>query len=212
MGYCVAGDLYKYGLPRGALAVPARLIASVDTTADTLELDAHGFDDDQAVQFRSVGGGTLPSPIAESSTYYVISTSDWEFQIAATAGGSAINLTTTGSTFAVLAPLPVSDTIEKASRMVDDMCPAHLVPFDSPYPDIVVMTTAELAASMLLALTGGESAPLTSIYDIARKRIDRWARGIPVRGDNAPSTSQKAYSGVATSSTLPDWRRYGGIL
>lgn len=191
--------------------MPARLVAEADTAADTLELDAHGFSDDQAIQFRSVGGGSLPSPIAEATTYYVTSATDWTFQIAATVGGSAIDLTTAGTTFVVLAPLPVADVISKAERMVDDMAPAHAVPFASPVPDIVRMTTAELAAAELLAMTGGESASLTAVYDAARRRIERWARGIPIRGEAPPTTAQNAVTGTPSTTSLPDWRRYGGI-
>jgi len=212
--YCDATDLYLYGLPRGALASPARLVASASATTDTFELDGHGFEDDQPVQFRAVGGGSLPTGVSASTTYYAIKSSEWEFQIAATAGGSAIDLTTAGTTFAVLSPLPIDETIESVSRMVDDMCPAHLVPFEAPIPDVVSMTTAELAAAKLLALSGGSSASLTTIYDAARKRLERWAKGIPIRGDNAPSTSQHAVGGSAsysTASSLPPWRRYGGI-
>jgi hypothetical protein len=213
MAYCTANDLYVYGmLPRGALAVPARLVAEADTSTDTLELDAHGFEDDQAIQFRAVGGGTLPSPIVEATTYYVISTSDWRFQVSATEGGAALDLTTTGSTFAVLAPLPIAGAIENASRLIDDMCPAHIVPFEDPVPSVVRITTAELAANELLAMTGGASASLAVIYDAAQKRIARWSRGVPVRGTNAPPSAQRAVSGTPSTATLPDWRRYGGIF
>ena len=209
MAYCSPNDLYLYGLPRGALSAPGRLVGTVDTASGTLELDAHGFDDDDVVMFRSAGGGTLPSPLVAATAYYVRAVDAWRFRVAASAGGAAITLASAGTTFVVYAALPIDATLDKVSRMIDDLLPAHVVPLTAPYPDVVVMTAAELAASELLALTGAASVSLTSVYDAARKRVERWARGVPVRGTNAPTTSQLAVSG--TSAPLPAWRRYGGI-
>jgi len=210
VAYCLPSDLYLYGLPRGALASPGRLVEAVSTTDGTFELDAHGFADDTVVQFRTAGGGTLPTPIVAGTSYYVVAVDDWHFSVAASAGGSAIALTDEGTTFAVFAPLPITDAIAKASRMIDDMLPAHVVPLADPVADIIRMTAAELAASELLAMTGGASTSLTAVYDIARKRIERWARGVPVRGTNAPTSAQKAITS-ASSRPIPPWRRYGGI-
>ena len=211
MGYCERSDLYLYGLPHGALVTPSRVVGSVDASADTLELDDHGYTTDDEIQFRTVGGGSLPTGLLEGTTYYAIRTSDWVFQVAASEGGAAVDFTSEGMTFVVFSPLPVAAIINKASRMVDDMLPAHTVPLSDPVPDIIKMTTAELAAAELLSLTGGESKNLTMVYDFARKRVDRWARGIPVRGTNAPSSIQSAVSVTRSGSSLPDWRRYGGI-
>jgi len=209
MTYCLAADLYLYGLPRGALASPGRLVDSVSVSGDTFELDAHGFETDAELQFRTAGGGGLPSPVAEGTSYYAIPSSDWAFQIAASEGGAAINLTTTGTTFLVLAPMPVTAAIAKASRMIDDMLPAHVIPLEDPVADIIRMTTAELAAADLLARTGGQSVSLTTIYDAARKRVERWARNAPVRGENAPPTAQR--SARTSTTTASPWRTYGGI-
>lgn len=209
MAYCLPSDLYLYGLPRGALASPGRLVESVSTADDALQLDGHGFDDGTVVQFRTAGGGALPSPLVASTDYHVIVVDDWHFQIAASAGGAAIDITTAGTTFAVYAPLPVAATLNKVSRMIDDMLPAHVVPLVEPYPDVVRMTCAELSAAELLALTGGTSVTLGATYDAARKRLERWARGVPVRGTNAPHPAQHAYA--ASSRPLPSWKRYGGI-
>ena len=82
MGYCVAADLYSYGLPRGALVSPGRPVESVDASADSFELDGHGFAAGDAVQFRPVGGGTLPAPLVEGTTYYALPANDWRFRAA----------------------------------------------------------------------------------------------------------------------------------
>jgi len=210
VAYCLASDLYLYGLPRGALASPGRLVESVDVSANTFELDAHGFDADTVVQFRTAGGGTLPAPVTTGVSYFAIVVDAWRFQIAATSGGAAIDITTAGTTFLVYAPLPIAAVLDKAARMIDDMLPAHVVPLTSPFPDVIVMTNAELAAAELLALTGGASVSLSATYDAARKRLERWARGVPVRGENAPTSSQNAIVGVSTRKQ-PAWKRYGGI-
>jgi hypothetical protein len=185
------------------------LVESVDISANTFELDAHGFVNDTVVQFRAAGGGTLPTGVSEATDYYAIKVSDWRFQVSSAAGGGAIDLTAAGTTFAVLSPLPVASVLSKAARMIDDMLPSHAVPVASPYPDILVMTNAELAAAELLALTGGQSDSLTEVYDRARKRVERWAKNAPIRGDSAPATAQRSVTG--TGSRRTSWMRYGGI-
>lgn len=211
MAYCVTADLYSYGLPRGALASPGVLVGTVSTADDTLELDGHGFDDGTTLQFRAVGGGTLPAPIVAGVDYYAIVVDAWRFQIAAISGGAAIDLTSTGTTFVVMAPLPIAATIEKVSRLIDDMLPAHVVPLTDPVAPIIRMTTAELAAAELLALTGKGSVSLTAIYDAARKRVERWSRNVEIRGTNAPPTAQRTLRSSAALRPLTPWKRYGGI-
>lgn len=209
MAYCTASDLYLFGLPKGSLAVSGRLVEAANASNNTIELDAHGFAADDVVQFRAAGGGSLPSPIVEGTSYYVIVVSDWRFSVALTAGGSAIDLTTSGSTFLVLQAPATAQAIAKAERMIDDMLPAHVVPVAEPVPDIVRMTCAELAASDLLAQLGASSVSLTAVYDAARKRLERWARNVPIRGTNAPQSAQRA--AYSATGSLPPWRRYGGI-
>jgi hypothetical protein len=211
ISYCTEADLYSYGLPRGALSVPGRLIDSVDVSANTFELDGHGFAADGEVEFRAVGGGSLPSPLAEGVTYYVIAATSWRFQVSASSGGAAVNLSTAGTTFLVLASAPVAATIAKVSRRVDDMLVGHPVPLSAPVPDVIRMTTAELAAAELLALTGGKSESLTRLYDAAERRVVRWARNAPLRGENAPATAQHSATSAASTRSESSWRKYGGI-
>lgn len=213
MAYCLPADLYLYGLPRGALASSGRLADSANVADSTIALDAHGFATGDAVQVRPAAGGELPAPLTAATTYYAIAVDDWRFQLAATPGGSAITLTSAGSTFVVLAPLSIDAAIAKASRMIDDMLPAHVVPLADPVPDVVRMTAAELAAAWLLAQTGGESSTLTSVYDAARRRMERWSRGAELRGPNAPPSAQLSTGGGATRAraAVSPWRRYGGI-
>lgn len=211
MPYCNEADIYLFGVPRGALAVSGRVAGAVSTTSDTVELDGHGFVAGDEVQFRAEEGGSLSSPLAEGTTYYVLAVDDWRFQVAATSGGSAIDLTTAGDGVIVLAAPPVDGAISWAERVIDDMLPAHVIPIADPVPEIVRATCAELAGAKLLALSGGQSESLSAVLDAAQKRIERWARNAPIRGTNAPETAQQSQTTAASTRTESDWRRYGGI-
>jgi hypothetical protein len=209
--YCVAADLYSHGLPPGVLPNPGRLLGAVDTGTEILTLDGHGFRADQVVLFRAEAGGSLPSPLVAGTSYYAIPLTDATFSVAASAGGSAINLTSTGSNVVVVSPLPVDEWIAWASAMVDSFIPAHVVPLSAPFPALVVSITAELAAARGLAYTGGQSQ--TSIQDriiAAQRLLDRWGRGVPIRGSAAPASSNLA--AVATASDLDPrgWVPSGG--
>lgn len=190
--YCEPADLYDHGLPRGALPNPGRLIASVAIGAETLTLDGHGFRLNQRVMFRAEGGGSLPAPIVADSTYYAIPVSEWTFQVAAAENGSPVNLTTAGSRIIVITPLPVEESIEWASSMIDDFLPAHLVPLDSPYPTSVIAATAQLAIAKLLSYTGQAPGTLSDTIMSAQKIIDRWSKGVPIRGAIVPPSANLA--------------------
>jgi hypothetical protein len=186
-------------------------VGGVSTSANTIELDGHGLVDDDVVTFRAESGGALPSPLVEGTSYFAAPVDEHRFQVAATAGGSVLDLTTAGSKTIAIVPSPVAAAIRWASRMIDDMLPAHLVPLTAPYPEVIRMTCAELAASKLLALSGTASKTISEIADAARKRLERWGRGIPIRGDNAPPAANLACSAVAAPLDTRGWRQYGGI-
>lgn len=61
-----------------------------DLTADTIIAPAHGLSNGQQIVFY---GGTVPGGLTEGTIYYVISAATDNFQVSATSGGSAINLT-----------------------------------------------------------------------------------------------------------------------
>lgn len=70
--------------------------SDVDTVTDRITWTAHGIVDDTPIFFTSTG--TLPSPLVAGTQYYKIAGSGVDnFKVAATAGGAAINITTTGS-------------------------------------------------------------------------------------------------------------------
>lgn len=185
--YCNLPDLYDYGLPRGGLPNPARLIDAVSSTGETLTLDEHGWVGGEALAFRADAGGSLPAPLVEGVTYYARRVSDSLFQVSLTVGGVAIDLTTTGARVLVIESLPLLPAIYWASAIIEDNVPGHLLPFVAPYPEIVRMTCAELAIGKLMARQGAQPVSLSAIVADAQKRLARWATGIPIRG-TAPST------------------------
>src|SRR6188474_2155774 len=184
MGYCSESDLWDFGVPRGSIPNGGRLAAEppASTTSSAIELDGHGFALNDPVSFRAEAGGTLPAPLVASTTYYAKPIDGAYFQVAAAADGVAITLTTAGSGVVVLEPLPIDAAIDFASALIDDMLPAHAVPLAEPYPTIIVVTCAELAAAKLAARSGSASVSLTGTLDAARKRLERWGQGVPLRG------------------------------
>lgn len=209
--YCDPADLHDFGLPRGAVPNPGRLAGSVSAASNVVELEVHGFALNDAVTFRAEIGGVLSSPLVAGTTYYAIPLTEDTFSVAATVGGSAIDILTNGSGVIVITPLPILASISWASRLIDDMLPAHVVPLTAPYPAIVRMTCAELAAGKLVGSSGATSKSLTEMVDYAKTRLTRWAKGVPVRGDNAPKSAN-----LSCTATLPyldsrGWSRFGGI-
>lgn len=199
MGYCDVSDLYKYGLPRGGLPNPGRLIA-VNTTTNVITLDGHGFVDDDAVVVRA---DTMPSPLVDGTTYYAIVLGQSTFKLASSAGGSAIDLTTQGLNVFVVIDLSIDDAIEAASAIVDDMLIAHVVPITGDVPVLVKMVTAHLAIGMLRVATGQGSPSLMELVDQAQRTVASWRKGIAVRGTNAPSAANLAV--VGTLDTARAW-------
>lgn len=212
MACCELTDLFSFGLPRGALRNPGRLV-SANTSADAFDLDVHGLALDDALSFRAGAGGSLPSPLAAGTTYYAVPVTESRFQVAASAGGAAINLTTAGESVIAIVPLPEAAVRAWATSVVEDMLPAAMVPLDSPYPPIVVATTAELAAARLLLLAGqAPSEPLATIMDHASKRLARWAKHVPIRGTNAPSAAGLAVTATTAQRDSSGWRAHGGTI
>lgn len=212
VAYCDPSDVYDH-VPRGSIPRNGMLVYSVDTSSDTIELGGHGLDDADPITFRAEAGGSLPSPLAEGTTYYAIVSSDYRFQVAATAGGAALDLTTAGESVVMIPPDPVPAACEWGKSIIDDQMPAHAVPLTAPYPPIIVETNAELAAWKLAGKTGAATTTLVDLIKEVRARLARWAAGAVIRGTNAPtSTSQAASAASAALARTPNaWNRYGGI-
>lgn len=211
--YCAESDLYDYGLPRGSLPNPGRLVYRFDTARNSVQQDQHGFSSGSALSFRAEAGGTLPIGLTANTTYYALPISQDEYQVAATVGGSAVVLGTagTGGVLAITA-VPVAAAIAFATELINDMLPAHLVPVPEPIPAIIRMTAAELAAAKLGAVTGHTAQSLSMTVDGATKRLARWGQGVPIRGATPEvARANLAISAAASPVDSRGWRRFGGL-
>lgn len=215
MAYCSISDLYAHGLPRGATPNPGRCLASAADSVCTL--DVHGFVTGDEILFRPAGDGVMPSGLDSGVTYYAQAETEHTFRVRATADGAALTFATAEDPLVVIAPLNREAAIEWADRMIDDMTVGQAVPFDdaSIYPDgvppIIRMTSAELAAGKLLAVTGSASRSLADTVDAAVKRIERWSKGVPVRGTPAESRVNLAAPATVPVYDARGWRRFGGL-
>ena len=210
MALCTRADVFAFGLPRDVFPFPARLIASVAPLANTLELDGHGLELNDPVQFRAESGGSLPAPITEGTTYYAIPIDDYRFAVSASPSGSALDVTTAGSRVLLLIQLPVEAAITWASRIVEDSLPAHVLPLTEPPAEQIRLAVAELAACRLAARLGSATKSVADTLASIERRLARWASGVPVRGTNAPASAVLAVLGSAPTD-VRGWRRYGGI-
>lgn len=98
-----------------ALKPPAAtsLSADVSTTNDTLTVYSHWFLANEQVRLTTTG--TLPSPLVTGTDYYVrdIDTTAGTIKLAASAGGAAINLTTTGTGTITITPQRFLSAVDK---------------------------------------------------------------------------------------------------
>lgn len=67
----------------------------VSTIDDTITIQLHGLSEDDEIVFTTAG--TLPAPLIAFTTYFITLPTQDTFKLSATAGGSVINLTTTGT-------------------------------------------------------------------------------------------------------------------
>jgi hypothetical protein len=210
MDLCTPADVHSFGIARGSIPNPAKPVA-VDAVADTLTLELHGLSAGDPVKFRAEAGD-IPRPLVAGLKYYALPVDESVFQISGTANGSAIDLETPGSRVLVIFQSPIAAAISFVSRLIEDSLPAHVVPLTNPVPDIVRMTAAELAGARVRAMTGVQSEAFGPLLDEAMKRLDKWARGVPVRDANATEAANLA---AAASVAVPlndsrGWGRYGG--
>ncbi len=204
--YCVIADTYAYGVPRGGLPNPARPIADVSTTANTLTCSGHALDDDDELRFRVESGGSMPSPLAAGTTYYAIPIDADRFSVASAAGGAAIDITTAGANFSVITALPWAKWIAWASDMVDQFTPAHVsieLDGNGAYPPIVVACAADLVASRALSYTGTATVDMQARLKAANDALARRAKGVPIKGQ---PRAQRGNTAVRCSSTAADVR------
>lgn len=188
VAYATQADVYTYGLPRGALGNPGRIVDSMLAATSTVTLNEHGFSTNDAITFQVTQGGSLSSPLVVGTTYYVIYLTDSTFQVASAPGGGAITLTADGVQPIVQADLPFDEVLLFYSRFVDGFLPAHAVPLLPPYPITVVAIVATLTAKRLQLLSGMRSGSMDEEEAGAAKQLERWSRGIPSREASQTNT------------------------
>ena len=87
--------------PNGGGIPEDMAVNSAGVTSNTIDAPAHGFVAGNSVVVWAVPGASLPAPLVEGTVYWVIATglTTDALQLATTSGGSAIDLTATGSGF-----------------------------------------------------------------------------------------------------------------
>lgn len=211
--YCTERDLYRVGgLQRGELANPGRLVGSVDSSVMTL--DGHGFGNDDMLSFRAEAGGSLPAPLASGTIYYAIALTDATFQVAATAGGAAITLTTEGDRVVVWSPVDIVGAIRAESAVFDDAAQgAAAVPLEGAIPEIVKVVVARRSSALLLEQLGSGSAErIKAMRDYAEERYKEWRRGVSIGGVNKPASSNLAVTATATAIDSRGWEPEPGRI
>lgn len=206
--YSTVADVTAF-LPAGGLPNPAR-VATGSASGDYLESDGHGLAINAEVVVRAEAGGSVPAGLTAGTTYYVKTVlSASRFTLSATVGGATIDLTTAGSNFVFASPLPWAAWIEWADRVVDSFLPPHVVPLVTPLPQVVVTSSAELAAMRGLQATSGAAIDLGARIDAIGARLTRWAKTMPVRGIGV-QTQQPVTLAVTASAGAYDPRQWAG--
>lgn len=210
--YSTRGDVYLAGLPRGSAGQRARAVASVDATANTLEIANHGLDLDTPVQMQVDADTVLPAPLSTSAVYYAkpLEDSDSLLQIAATPGGAAIDLTTAG-TGSIRLFVPVGLLLDRLceyySRWFDGKAIAHGVPFTAPYPVEATTSVAVRVAAHASRLIGrgAEGEKLYEQETILLRDIDALVLGMRLRNDavTTPSTNLARGSSPTSPGVTP---------
>jgi len=207
MAYSTVSDLYDFGVPRGATPNPGRNLDSLVSSVATL--DVHGFTTGDPISFRAIG--TMPSGLVAGTTYYAEAVTESTFKVRATPTGSALSIGVAADPIVVIAPLNTDAAITWADAMVDDMLTDQTVPL-SPVPQIIRITSAELAAFRLVGSRSAQSRSLTDIMDRAQKRLDRWLAGRPVTGTADDTRDNLAVADTTPTTGASDgWARWGGL-
>lgn len=200
-------DLYDLALPPGTLGPRGRLLSTALASTNVCELDEHGFETDDPIRFRATAGGALPAPLAEGVTFYAERVSDSAFKVRASAGGAPIDFTTDGASVVVFRDweATIDRLLERFTAMVVGMTPAHAIPSAPPYPIEMVAAVCELTAYRLQLMTGTVSGTMREVEIGARKALERYAAGVPVRDTSAPTATNLAVAVAASSSDPRGW-------
>lgn len=165
--------------------------------ADTNEITyaGHGFETDDPVYVRAIEGGALPAPLAPLTTYYVRRLNNDSFELAATAGGVAIDLTTDSFEMVVAREPDFDMWIEFYSRWADSSLQASTqVPLGrentNPIDAQVRGLVADLVAERMFNVSGQPSTEAMKALEIATvAQLARFAAGLPRSGGLTKSSN-----------------------
>lgn len=219
--YATRAQLYARGIRAELLVAPSRTVEAVDATGDTLTMPGHGLATDDVVEFALGYQATAPGGLAVGTVYYAkpIADSDDLIQLAASKGGAAIDITSTGSGILTLRKqlgAIIDDVLLAVSGDVDEA----LVNYGSPlttWPPSVTNVVCALAAEELAIVQGllrpdyDKSADrLIGRAEWARKQLARWRdggeplRGFPAVVDQTPDVLEDATI-VIDGPGVPNW-------
>ncbi len=204
--YCSRADVNRE-LPLGSITSPSGLVASSVASTNAITYDGHGLETNDQVTVRAAEGGTLSAPLAEGTVYFARRITNATFELALVADGSAIDLTTSGVEMIVIREPNYDATIEFYSRHADAFLPAHVVPLQAPIHPTVKGIVARLTAKALLNSDGKSSDAVNAAELAANAQLERFAKGIPLRGAAVTSSANLAVSMSMGTGTDP--RGYG---
>lgn len=92
----IGGESSGAGTPILRAIVGGAAKAFTATTGDTITSASHGFIDDSRVMFFAYETASLPTGLTEGTRYFVINAATDTFQVSATQGGGAVDLTAAG--------------------------------------------------------------------------------------------------------------------
>ncbi|HXG69993.1 MAG TPA: hypothetical protein VNJ04_05190 [Gemmatimonadaceae bacterium] len=194
-------------LPLGSITSSAGIAASSLQGSDAITYDGHGLETGDPVTVRALEGGSLSAPLVEGTIYYAIRLSGARFKLSAALGGLPLDLTTDAVSMFVVREPSFDQQIEFYSRWADAFLPAHLVPLTEPIHPFVRGIVADLAAKRMLNIAGQESAILTETELASKAQLERFVKGLSLRG--APATASSNMAVTTSLSATTDSRGWG---
>jgi hypothetical protein len=190
--YCknVSGTTVSLSATAGGAAID---LTTAGSGVVLYQLYGHGYSDAQAVTLTT--SGTLPSPLATATTYYMrdVGTNVYFFKLAASAGGTAINITTTGSGTHNI--VPTGAAVRAGTASLTFTADSTTFPGANGNSRIqVAIQNSAYATSISSTLTGTGTTSNPYLYTI-------------ITGGTAPSNSTDAIVSYVNSDT-----RVVGIL
>jgi hypothetical protein len=218
--YCTRDDALGW-VNQGAVTNPRRTIAAVYTDTDTLAIDDHRLKTGYVVQLwlPRNGAGEMAEPLIEGTVYYAIRLSDSTFQVAATpadaATGNPIDITTEGCDMKLVAQIPWDAYIEGRSAKLDEQAIGNAFPLaeGAAVPIVVRDLVSIQVLGDAARFVGSTDIDLSEEQERARKELEIWATGKPLRAKEAPASTNTAVSGPPLSGSAADsrgWRRTCG--